>query len=289
MDNNIESFWSGASWNIPGTSWSIIGYSRASYRTGFYIKELDLMIDAGPQKSGNPKNILITHCHGDHIANIPFTLIDADTEFSTKSTIFVPESSKEKLNNYIKAMFSANYNQNFKGTIANYCSVKGLDIIDYVANNTKLKIEVFSCIHDIPTVAYGICTKKQFLKEEYFNLKGNGKALCELKKSGVEITKTIYESNIVFVWDTTIQILKNNPRILEYTVIMIECTFIFDDDYEISLTKKHIHWKSLKPYVVNNPQITFVLMHFSLRYQESEIASFFKKEGLGNVKPWLQQ
>jgi hypothetical protein len=34
-------------WSIPNTPWTITGYSRAAYRTGFYIPELDIMLDAG--------------------------------------------------------------------------------------------------------------------------------------------------------------------------------------------------------------------------------------------------
>jgi len=286
MDNEVELFWSGVPWCIPGTPWDIIGYSRASFRTGFYIKDLDLMIDAGPQKSGGPKTVLITHCHADHIANIPFTLI-GDT--SSKPVIFVPERSRDKLRAYITAMFSANFNQEFKGQVASFVGVKGGQVIhDHNANNTKLKIDVYTCIHDVPTVAYGISPRKQRLKEEFFDLKGNGKALCELKRQGIEITETSYERTIVFVWDTTIDVLKDNPIILDYRVVMIECTFIFDDDYEQSLAKKHIHWRSLKPYVQANQNTIFVLVHFSLRYSEADIAAFFKSEGLDNVKPWLQ-
>jgi ribonuclease Z len=289
MDQTVESFWTGPVWNIPGTPWDIVGYSRACYRTGFYIRHLDLMIDAGPQKSGNPKTILITHCHGDHIANIPFTLIPLDEiQKKTKTTVFVHEKSAKRLSNYITAMFSANYSTDYKGHVADFKGITGGMKFDYVANNTKLSIEVFACTHDVPTVAYGISTKKQLLKEEFFELKGNNKAIVELKKKGIEITDTVYEPNIAFVWDTTIQVLKNNPGILNYPVIMIECTFLYEDDYELSISKKHIHWNSLKPYVVRNPDKYFVLVHFSLRYTEPEIIAFFKKENLKNVKPWLQ-
>jgi ribonuclease Z len=110
MDNSVELYWSGPVWNIPGTPWDIVGYSRACYRTGFYIRHLDMMIDAGPQKMGNPKTILITHCHADHIANIPFTLIKPDGEKTSLSDVFIHEKSKlifEK--SYINAMFSANH------------------------------------------------------------------------------------------------------------------------------------------------------------------------------------
>jgi len=289
MDNEVELFWSGPVWNIPGTPWNIIGYSRACYRTGFYINHLDLLIDAGPQKSGNPKTILITHCHADHIANLPLTLIDQNTKSGANmSTIFVPEKSRVRLDNYVKAMFSVNYSIDFKGTTANYQSVKAFDNIYHKANNTYIKIEIFACSHDVPTVGYGISSKKSHLKQEYFNLKGNAKALVELKQKGIEITNTIYRPDIAFIWDTGISVLQNNPTILNYGVVMIECTFLYDDDYEQSISKKHIHWKSLKPYIIENSHITFVLVHFSLRYSESEINIFFKQQSLNNVVPWLQ-
>jgi ribonuclease Z len=294
MDNSVYLFWSGLSWTIPGTSWDIIGYSRASYRTGFYIKSLDLMIDAGPQKTGNPKNILITHCHGDHIANIPFTLIglnkiiDPNTNEITfeKPNIFVPAESKDKLNNYINSMFAANNCEDFNETIVNYYPVKGGEIFnDYISKNTKISIEVFKCDHSVPTVAYGISVKKEHLKEEY--RKSESKILGDLRKKGIEITYTELEPKIIFVWDTSINILETSPDVLNYPVIMIECTFLFDDDYEQSLTKKHIHWNSLKPYVIKNNHILFVLTHFSLKYKEKDILAFFNQQNIPNVKPWI--
>ena len=54
-------------WLIPNTpSWRIHGFSRSAYRTGFYIPELNIMLDAGPQNFNNPDNIFITHSHLDH-------------------------------------------------------------------------------------------------------------------------------------------------------------------------------------------------------------------------------
>lgn len=49
MDSNtVKSMYWQKDWQIPTTSWTIRGYSRSAYRTGFYIPELDMMLDAGP-------------------------------------------------------------------------------------------------------------------------------------------------------------------------------------------------------------------------------------------------
>jgi ribonuclease Z len=285
MDKTIELYWSGESWQIPGTCWYIIGYSRSSYRTGFYIKSLDLMIDAGPQKVGNPSTILITHCHADHIASIPFTLLG--NKSLSKPNIFVPKESIDKLHNYINSLFTLNDNEIFYEKTANYIPITGNQIFeDYLAKKIKINIKTFKCDHGVPTFAYGISTKKYLLKEEY--LKYSPEQLSILRKCNAPILYNKSRDHIVFVWDTSIEIFKTSPEILNYDTIMIECTFLHDEDYEQSIIKKHIHWKSLEPYVVNNPDKMFVLVHFSMRYKEEEIKKFFETINLPNVKPWLQ-
>jgi hypothetical protein len=41
-----------------------------------------------------------------------------------------------------------------------------------------------------------------------------------------------------------------------------------DGEEDIAINKQHIHWKQLKPYILNNPEITFMLFHFSLKYKD---------------------
>lgn len=283
----MELYWN-QKWSIPNTSWTIMGYSRASHRTGFYIHELSLMIDAGPQLSLFPETILITHCHADHIASLPFMLLGKDDKRSVN--ILVPKNTKVLLENYIVSLFSANMGKDVKITkitkFAKFTGIEGGDQINHVSNKHNLIIETFQCIHDVPTIAYGLNLKKNILKEEYRELIGNTDEIVKLKKSGVIITEEIIKKCIIFVWDTTIEIFEKYPIILTYPVIMVECTFITDDDYELSFKRNHIHWKSLRPYVVNNPTITFVLVHFSLRYPDELIRNFFSNEKLPNIYPW---
>lgn len=51
------------------------------------------MLDSGPQLHKRPDHIFVTHTHGDHIANLPFTLIDSDLE-RDRVKVYAPKASE---------------------------------------------------------------------------------------------------------------------------------------------------------------------------------------------------
>ena len=67
---------------------------------------------------------------------------------------------------------------------------------------------------------------------------------------------------------------------------MIECTFINDDDEERANITKHMHWNHLKMFIINNPQITFILYHFSGKYKREYIDDFFNILKIQNIIVW---
>ena len=149
------------------------------------------------------------------------------------------------------------------------------------------EIETFKCTHKIPTVSYGFSEITNKLKAEYMNYakEGKGKELGKLKKAGVEITFRKVTKKIAYVCDSTIKVLEDNPSILKYPIVIIECTFLVDDE---STSKDHIYWSELEPYIKKNPDTLFVLIHFSRRYKDEEIRDFFDKVTHKNIKPWIQ-
>ena len=275
-------------WNIPGVPWRIKGYSRSAYRTGFYIPELDMMLDAGPQNFNIPSHIFITHTHIDHVANLPLTLI-GDSESEHTFEIYGHKKADKYLDTYIKSMFAVNAMKNVNDHV-NWYNFNGKmsgDVFRITTNKTNLEVQVFKCDHSIPTISYGFSEIKQKLKEEYLGLPG--REIGELRKQGVEITKEVVQNKLAYVCDTSIKVFDMNPDILNYGVIFIECTFFMPDELEIAAQKQHIHWEELKPYVVENSDKTFVLFHFSQRYRDLEIEEFFNKEkenGINNIHCW---
>jgi len=271
--------------------WTISGYSRSAFRTGFYINGLDIMLDAGPQCFKKPKHIFITHSHGDHIANLPFTLI-GDEEGDHVFQIYGPAEAETKLIKYIASMFEAN-SLSDNVPVEDWMDYHGLKPhgkpFEIVANKAKLNVEIIKCDHGIPTLSYGFGLVKKKLNPIY---KGRpGKELGQLRKQGVDVTIEVVEKLLCFICDTSIQVLEDNPFVFNYSTIFIECTFLKDGEEEAATAKKHIHWQQLKPYVKQHPEITFVLFHFSLKYKDEEILALmepeFETEGIENVDLWL--
>lgn len=290
--NPRTAFWN-IKWEIPGTPWKITGYSKAAYRTGFYIPALSMMLDAGPQNFCKPEHIFITHMHVDHVANLPFTLIDA-TKNPGRFNIYGPLEAENYLKNYINSMHTLNSLSDVD--ISTSYTYTGFSLnnseINYInkkIHGVLFQVGVIKCHHSVPTVSYLFTEVKKKLKPEYKDLTSN--EIIERKLSGTEITSEVEYPRFAYICDTYIKVLTDYPQILTYPVIFIECTFLYEDEYQNAHQTQHIHWKDLKPYVKSNPQCLFVLIHFSLRYTESQIDEFFQEEfqsqSIQNVKLWI--
>jgi ribonuclease Z len=280
-------------WSLPGTPWTITGFSRAAYRTGFYIPELNIFLDAGPQNWFHPTHIFITHTHIDHIANLPFTLIDQSPAHFTH--LYAPLEAEQHLRRYISSYFELN---SLKSEAEVACH-EWYQFHGYTApttfrislNKTFLEIAVVICDHSIPTISYCFSIIKQKLKAEFSGL--TTREIGQLRKSGVTVTEEVVCRSFAFICDTSIQILIHFPQILLYPIVIIECSFLYPDERVTAHDTKHIHWDDLRPFVVTNPRTVFVLIHFSLRYKEEEILQFFRQqrderseESFLNLKIW---
>lgn len=284
MDNLLKNYY------IPNTNLTLQGYSKAADSTGFYINELDVGLDAGYKFNKIPKHLFISHTHCDHCRVCCDYCIE-----SNKIEYFIPAPSLTFLENFINCSIQLNKNKYVSNKYLKIYPVKENQQLKLNLNNHTYLITIIKCDHGIPTVGYCFTEIRKKLKKEYKDL--NQQEIISLKKNGTDITEEEQFPKFIFVGDTTIKFFDDNPGILnkDYKSIIIECTFIYEEDYpklqekdsKGELKYKHIHWNDLKEYVINNPQIHFILIHFSTRYKDEEIKEFFQKENINNLTPWI--
>ena len=283
---------------LPSSSQiSLMGWSVAALRTNFYIKELGLMLDAGlSSPTWTINHLLITHCHSDHCANLPFHL------YSHKSTdkikIYVPKGIERHIKEFIESAYLLSSHtfpeeENIKREELHLYNFYELLTVE-PGNNFPIQIkkatyglEIFKCYHQVPCVGYGVYDIRKKLKEEYSKL--SGKEIGELRRKGVEINYNLINKMFVYLGDTGKEIFENKEweKIAEYPTIIIECTFIFKEEKEQALKTYHIHWDFIEPIVDKYKNNTFILIHFSQRYDKSEIKKFFEDKNKNNVIPWV--
>jgi len=266
---------------------TLTGYSRAAYRTGFYIPELGIMLDAGPQNFNKPSHIFITHAHADHVAELPFTMIlDGDTDHCFH--LYGPENSKNYVSNYIRSMFEMNALQLIDSVDDwyQYSELIEGNTLDLVIKKKKIHIRIIKCDHSVETISYLFDLTKSKLNSEYVGM--NAKDIIALKKAGTQITQEISEPLFAYICDCSSDTIHLEEKLWsQYPYVIMECTFLYDDHKESAEKTKHVFWGSIKPLILKHPEITFILIHFSLRYRDSEISEFFLSQKIDNVICWV--
>lgn len=264
-----------------GTSLNLLGWSRAAMRTNFIIKQLGLSFDGGLSCPYEMKHLFLTHGHLDHSASVTFYTLT-----SKNIVIYAPNEISEILREKIEKDFELT--EGYKKCDANNSySIRGVvdgEIIPINLKKIKLNAEIIKCYHSVPCVSYGLFYQDKKLKNEYKGIEKD--EISKLVKSGVNINISFNNYFFLYIGDTSSEILMDN-RIYKYSVIMIECTFIFDRDIQHAIDTNHIHWSQLEPIIRLYPDIKFILYHFSLRQSSDELYRFFDDIGLDNVYPWI--
>eukprot|EP01124_Arcella_intermedia_P029553 TRINITY_DN6283_c0_g1_i1.p1 TRINITY_DN6283_c0_g1~~TRINITY_DN6283_c0_g1_i1.p1 ORF type:complete len:398 (+),score=69.70 TRINITY_DN6283_c0_g1_i1:18-1211(+) len=253
---------------------TLIGYSRSTERTFFHVPEFRMMLDAGScLRDWQPEWVFVSHSHDDHLKGLPY--------ICTKEggvTVYCPEDMTELIEKYVYHQFCTNSGKvlDLKKMKWKLVGLKGGDTFDFGKHN--LHVKVFQCFHSIPCLGFGFSEKRKRLRPA---LQGSPPAhLAALRKAGQALQEDWYKPLFVYLGDTHTDVFEKNPDLFTYPTIIVECTFLEDDPALISRARDngHVHWNLLKPIILTHPDITFVLIHFSLRYQEKEIILFFEKE-----------
>ena len=272
-------------WTIPGTGLTLTGYSRANDKTFFHIPELNCCLDAGLCEGRQPEKVLLTHTHGDHVADLEFLAGRAQG-----ADIYVPRDTLGYVERYILARRELNHAAPFDPSLAAETRLHPVEAGDTlsVGKRDAYQVEVFDCIHKVPCVGYGFSRRETRLLPELAALRERlaaegrlgefGREMAQRRKAGAAVEETILVPAFAFVGDTHASLFAQSPALLRYPVLITECTFLSESERERADRVGHTLWSQLRPFVVANPQTTFVLIHFSLRHSDQQVIEFFEEE-----------
>jgi ribonuclease Z len=272
---------------ILNNRFTLTGFSRSAEATALFVPEMDMLLDAGTVVTTTKfRRLFVTHSHSDHSLQIPLMYSPSSP---APIDIYVPNESLPYFDAYLTSAQLLNDHGHEKAfaTCARRYTLHGVSDKQILDFDKSYRVEILRCHHNIPCVGYAFYEKRNKLKSEYSHL--TGKKIQEIKKQGVDITEQIYLPLFAFLGDTTPDVFaagSNSARVLltEMPVIICECTFL---DGEQSNEKGHTHWNGLRPVIEQHPHITFVLIHFSLKYRREELQTFFANQPLKNIIPFI--
>lgn len=223
------------------------------------IKGTNILFDVGKPDNVKANVIALSHTHLDHCYGIGMTLkyiVDG-------VDVYVPESYVGRIKALIDATYLLKVKDNDSDKVQYRHKIRpaivGQEILVVANKEADTLLRVYQSYHgDIDAVSYGVINRK----------------------------KTYNQSENIYMFfysgDTTIKLLENE-EIFQYKFIMIECTFLYNEDEEETNVKPHIHWKQLQPFIEKYQDQTFILFHFCAKYEKHKIQQFFVDKPMKNI------
>ena len=169
-----------------------------------------------------------------------------------------------------------------------------------------MQVRVFDMDHSVPCCGYGFYQCRQKLKREYADLSKTDLVALRRTNKDLQISEERMMPLFAFMGDTTTTIFeKYRTELSLFPVIIVECSFIDHEEHgERAADVKHVLWvrldgdcspssitlliqDDLQPFVLEHPEIVFVLIHFSQQYKSEQIKAFFQRLNLPNVIPFV--
>ena len=125
-----------------------------------------------------------------------------------------------------------------------------------------------------------ITHRKNKLKAEYADRSKN--EIIEAKKNGRQINNEITTDLFAYSADTDIKILEMNPTLYECKNLILECTFLEDDELDSARKTQHTHINDILEREKFFQNDKLILSHFSTRYQKKEVVRILNEK----LKNW---
>lgn len=261
------------------SKWTLQGHSKAGERTGFWIEQLRICLDAGLSTYRSPRAIFISHSHTDHSVHVADIFARKDKPLKGQEDlkgrpVYIPETAKLPIIQLQHAMTSLSFGHLVPDIGVEFYHQKMVSLVPCQPFQTfevpgvpGIQVEVLPAYHRADSIGYGFSSVRTVLKDEYKSMaETNLPQFLELKKKlGDKINEIRIVPELMFYSDSTIDNLTKHSEWQKYPVVIVECTgFSEIHTIEKVIKMSHTHWDQLFPIMKTHPEIEWIIIHTTM-------------------------
>lgn len=243
---------------IPIGTLHVVGYSVAGEETVVQIPEMNVCFDIGraPYFSLTSDYVCLTHGHMDHLAGLAYYLSQRYFQGMKPGTVLLPR----ELERPVDAMLRCWRDVERQGTPYKLIPMSAGQMYPV---RRDFGIRAYQTHHGTVSLGYGLISIREKLKPEFGHLAGQ--ELAALKRQGTEIQYKLEVPIAVFLGDTTMGSIFDEPDVQNAELLITECTFYDTDHRRKAKAGKHLHVEQFAELLPKLKNRDIVLCHVSRR------------------------
>jgi len=261
----------------------IEGVSIAGHESFYKLPTLRTLLEFGraPEDVVGFSTVCVSHGHLDHAAGFAHFASRRRLAELPTARVYVPDEAALLFEQWIDACQKLE-------AIEYAIEIVPARPGDRVRLRNDLELTVLPGRHRVPTVGYLFSEIRHKLRDELAGL--DGSEIAARRASGEEVTRREDIPLLAYPGDCSAEIFDACPELFRARVLLLECSFLAEDDRARAKDYAHIHLDDILARADRFENEVVVLTHFSQRYGAEEIREALRviPEPLGRrILPFL--
>jgi ribonuclease Z len=242
----------------------IEGVSIAGHESFYKVPAFRCLLEFGraPDDVLGYGTVCLTHGHLDHAAGLAHHASRRRLTGLPPARVFAPEEAAPDLEAWL-AISERLENVGYGVHVTPAVPGRQVDL------RNDLSVTFLPGRHRVPTVGYLFSEVRKKLLDDLVGR--TEEEIVALKIRGAEVTRREEIPLLAYPGDCSPEIFEAAPELFRARVLLVECSFLGEDDRERARKYAHIHLDDIVERASLFENEAIVLTHFSMRYRPEEI------------------
>jgi len=242
----------------------IEGVSIAGHESFYKVPAFRCLLEFGraPDDVLGYGTVCLTHGHLDHAAGLAHHASRRRLTGLPPARVFAPEEAAPDLEAWL-AISERLENVGYGVHVTPAVPGRQVDL------RNDLSVTFLPGRHRVPTVGYLFSEVRKKLVDELIGRPED--EIVALRIRGAEVTRREEIPLLAYPGDCSPEIFEAAPEIFRARVLLVECSFLGEDDRDRARKYDHIHLDDIVERASLFQNEAIVLTHFSMRYRPEEI------------------